>query len=92
MAACWKTRECEPDMRKDCMHAVTDYDMCPMRCFFATCDRPTHVLTSDPELVFDPTIDRDQAIKQSCIYCEFFLKNGPRVGATSSEEAEKGAE
>lgn len=75
---CWRVRNCEHDMQKICGHAVTDWDMCPLRCSFSYCDRDTHVQTSDPELVLDPTIDRDQAIKQVCIYCEFFLKNGPR--------------
>jgi len=81
MTVCWRTRECDPEIQKDCQHAVTDYDMCPSKCFFAACDRPTHEITSDPELVFDPDIDRSQALKQSCLYCEFFLKNGPRKAA-----------
>jgi len=28
--------------------------------------------------VFEPNIDRDQALKQTCIHCEFFLSNGPK--------------
>jgi len=52
--------------------------MCPTKCFFAACDRPTHELTTDPDLVFDPDIDRSQALKQSCLYCVFFLTNGPK--------------
>ena len=78
MTVCWRTRECDPEIQKECQHAVTDYDMCPSKCFFAACDRPTHEVTTDPELVLDPDIDRGQALKQSCLYCVFFLKNGPR--------------
>lgn len=78
MAACWETRQCEPDMQAICPHAVTERDMCPSTCSFATCDRPTNELTSDPALVFDPTVDRNAARKQSCLYCAYFLKNGPR--------------
>ena len=36
-------------------------------------------LTTDPALVLDATVDRNAAIKQECIYCAFFLRNGPRV-------------
>ena len=75
---CWRTRDCEQDMQKICGHAVTDYDMCPLRCSFSVCDRDTHQQTTDPDLIFDETVDRDQALKQTCVYCEFFLKNGPR--------------
>ena len=78
MTACWRTRECDPEIQKDCQHAVTDYDMCPTKCFFAECDRPTHEITTDPNLVFDETVDRSQALKQSCLYCVFFLTKGPK--------------
>lgn len=82
---CWRIRECEIDMNTMCMHAVTDYDMCPSRCMFAVCDRPTHVLTSDPSLVFSAEIDRDQALKQMCIYCEHFLTRGPKLQAKKNQ-------
>ncbi|MBK5210816.1 MAG: hypothetical protein JJE36_00585 [Coriobacteriia bacterium] len=78
MAVCWQTRECEPDIIGACPHAVTERDMCPSRCTFSICDRETHVMTTDPALVFDPTVDRNAARKQSCLYCEHFLKHGPR--------------
>lgn len=81
MAVCWRTRNCEADMRETCAHAVSDYDMCPTKCDFANCDRPTYELTIDPALIFDPTVDRDQALKQNCMYCKFFLTNGPRKEA-----------
>jgi hypothetical protein len=54
-------------------------DRCPSKCAFATCDRPTHALTSDPALVFSVEVDRGAAIKDVCTYCEFFIINGPRL-------------
>ncbi|MCL2745668.1 MAG: hypothetical protein FWE48_01055 [Coriobacteriia bacterium] len=75
---CWRTRNCAPQVQKYCQHAVTDYDMCPSICNFAFCYRPEHVHTADPAFVFEPNIDRSQALKQSCLYCEFFAKNGPK--------------
>jgi len=75
---CWRTRDCAPEVQEYCQHAVTDYDMCPQTCKFALCSRPEHKPTYDPMFVFEPNIDRDQALKQTCIHCEFFLSNGPK--------------
>jgi hypothetical protein len=83
---CWKTRPCSPEVQEACKHAVTDFDMCPSRCTFAFCQLESHVLTTDPALVFDHTVDRSAALKQTCLYCEFFLKNGPRKPAKAGEE------
>ena len=83
---CWRTRECAPDIQEVCRHAVTDYDMCPTKCNFAACQRATNKLTSDPALVFDPDVDRSQALKQSCLYCEYFLTHGPRKPAAAGAE------
>ena len=91
MAPCWRERNCEPDMREACMHAVTDFDMCPAKCFFSACDRPTYEFTTDPDLVFDPTVDRSQALKQGCIWCKFFLANGPRRSADTKPDFGKKA-
>jgi hypothetical protein len=52
--------------------------MCPATCKFAVCNRPEHVATYNPLYVFEPNIDRDQALKHRCFHCEFFLKNGPK--------------
>jgi hypothetical protein len=52
--------------------------MCPTKCNFAVCERSQHELTTDPALVFNPEVDRNQALKQSCLYCAFFLEKGPR--------------
>ena len=86
-SVCWRTRDCSPEVQRACMHAVTDYDMCPSRCNFAFCDRDTNKITTDAALIFDPTVDRSQALKQTCHYCEFFLKNAPRVKDTAPPSA-----
>lgn len=80
MAKCWEQRGCDEEMQAECPHANELADNCPTKCVFAnSCQRPTHEVSSDPELVFDPTVDRTGAVKDTCMYCEFFLKNGPRV-------------
>jgi len=77
-------------MQDTCGHAVSDWDMCPARCAYAQCDRSTYEFTSDPALVFDPTVDREQALKQNCLWCKFFLTNGPRrVEGEQSETREE---
>lgn len=80
MAKCWEMRGCDEEMQAECPHAVEFMDNCPTKCAFAACDRPSYALTTDPELIFSPDADRSQAIKDGCIYCEFFLTHGPRVG------------
>lgn len=77
-SACWRIRNCSPEVQEFCQHAVTDYDMCPATCKFAVCTRDEHKPTYDPLYVFEPNIDRAAALKHSCFHCEFFLKNGPK--------------
>lgn len=79
MAKCWETRGCDEEMQADCPHPTELNDRCPSKCAFARCDRESHVTTSDPDLVFSVTVDRDRAIKEECHYCAFFLANGPRL-------------
>jgi hypothetical protein len=79
MARCWEQRGCDDEMQRECPHAIEFMDNCPTKCAFAACDRPTFELTTDPELVFDPSADRTKAIKDGCMYCAFFLKHGPRI-------------
>jgi hypothetical protein len=76
--ACWSDRGCDDEMRAGCPHAIDPTEQCPAGCMFSTCDRPTHRVTSDPALVFDPTVDRSAAAKERCTRCAFFLSNGPR--------------
>jgi hypothetical protein len=78
MAKCWETRACDAEMQSRCPHDEPT-DKCPAKCAFAVCERPTHVLTWDPALIFEPTIDRRIAIKELCTYCEFFLTHGPKM-------------
>lgn len=79
MAKCWEERGCDAEMQAECPHSVEFKDNCPTKCVFANCDRPTHTLTIDPELVFSTEVDRSAAIKDGCIFCEFFLTKGPRL-------------
>lgn len=78
MAKCWETRGCDDEMMSRCPH-VNPTERCPSRCAFAQCDRPSHAPSSDPALIFDPTVDRDAAMKEQCTFCAFFLTNGPRI-------------
>lgn len=80
MARCWEQRGCDEEMQGECAHSVDFKDNCPTKCAFASCDRATYELTTDPALIFDPTVDRDAAIKDGCRFCGFFLANGPRLG------------
>jgi len=77
--ACWSERGCDDEMQERCPHAIDPAEQCPMACFYAKCDRETYSLTSDPGLVFDPTIDRSAAAREICTRCAFFLTNGPRL-------------
>ena len=61
--------------------------MCPARCAFSECVRPTHEKTFDPAVLFDPTVDRMKAIKENCTFCTFFLTHGPRVESAAEGEA-----
>jgi len=77
--ACWSERGCDQEMQDECPHPVEIGDWCPAKCAFAVCDRPSHKTTIDPDLIFSMEVDRSQAVKESCITCEFFLLNGPRL-------------
>lgn len=79
MAKCWEERGCDEEMQAECPHPYPFEDRCPSKCAFSGCDRPSHELTIDPELIFSATVDRDAAIKENCMFCAFFLKNGPRL-------------
>lgn len=80
MAKCWGQRGCDDEMQAECPHSAVIGDRCPSKCAFAACDRPTHEVTTDPELVFSATVDREATIKENCLYCAFFLRHGPRIG------------
>ncbi len=78
MPNCWEMRGCDEEMQANCAHHTTFHDRCPTKCAFAECDMPQRELTTDPALIFLPEVDRDQAIKETCLFCVFFLKKGPR--------------
>ncbi len=84
--ACWEQRGCDEEMQAECPHSAVFLDRCPAKCAFALCDRSTHEVTMDPELIFSPEVDREAAIKESCITCVFFLTNGPKVANTGGRE------
>lgn len=79
MPRCWETRGCDDEMQAECPHAVEFFDRCPPQCAFAACDRPTYKLTVDPALLFADDVDREAAIKDGCMFCEFFLTRGPKI-------------
>jgi hypothetical protein len=80
MAKCWEQRGCDEEMQAECPHSAVFKDRCPTKCAFAACDRAQHQLTTDPALIFSIEVDRETAIKDGCMHCEFFLKHGPRMG------------
>jgi hypothetical protein len=79
VADCWEQRGCDEAMQAECVHAEKPTDRCPARCNFAQCYRAAHVVTSDPALIFDGTVDRSAAIKEACSFCAYFLTKGPRL-------------
>ncbi len=87
MARCWETRDCgdEGDLLETCPHPNELHDPCPTKCAVARCDRSQRVVTADPALLFDPTVDRGVAIKEECLHCEFFLTKGPRIVSVPGE-------
>ena len=87
MPRCWELRDCEGegDLLETCAHPNEFHDNCPTKCAFARCLRPQREHTSDPELLFDPTVDRSVAIKDECFHCGFFLKQAPRMGGSEED-------
>lgn len=79
MAKCWEQRGCDEEMQAACPHPVEFKDNCPTKCAYAQCDRPSHEPALDPEVLFDPGVDRSQVIKDVCLHCVFFLEHGPRL-------------
>lgn len=80
MSKCWESRGCDEEMQSECLHHTDLHDRCPTKCVFAnTCLQSAHEVCIDAELLFDPSIDRSDVIKETCLHCAFFLKNGPRL-------------
>lgn len=78
---CWEIRGCDQEMEERCPHAVPgEFSPCPAGCRYAgDCDRPMHIFASDVALLLDASVDRSAAVKETCMSCEYFLKNGPRI-------------
>lgn len=79
MAKCWEQRGCDEEMQAECPHSAQIGDRCPTKCAFAACQRPTYDLVTDPELLWDVSVDRSHAIKEPCLFCRHYLTRGPRV-------------
>lgn len=78
MAHCWEMRGCDEEMQSRCPHNLAD-DPCPADCHFSQCDRPTHVITQNFDLLFRVDLDRNASNKDICNFCEFFLSHGPSL-------------
>ena len=76
--ACWEKRGCDEEMQATCPHNIPT-EPCPAECRYAVCTRPTHVVTTDFNLIFRTDLDRSASIKDVCRFCEFFLSNGPTL-------------
>lgn len=78
MAKCWETRGCDDEMQSRCPHNVPGAP-CPADCLNTMCDRPTHHTVDPLDALMNPDVDRSAAIKEVCLFCEFFLTNGPKI-------------
>lgn len=76
MAFCWEMRGCDEEMMGRCPHNIPG-EPCPAECNYSACFRSTHVVASDINMLLNPDLNYDAAIKEVCRVCEFFLTNGP---------------
>ncbi len=79
MAVCWERRGCDEEMQADCPHTIEPDEKCPARCAYGRCSSPDNAPLSDRLMALDPTVDRSAAQREQCLYCDFFLKRGPRI-------------
>lgn len=87
MAKCWEQRCNDEEHMSRCPHNLAN-DLCPAECWNADCFRPTHVVSTDYDLLLNPDLDFDSAVRECCHFCEFFLKNGPKKSELSDEVRE----
>ena len=73
---CWELRGCDDEMQSRCPHNIPG-EPSPPDCRFAPCERDTHVVCQDFNVLLNPERDYDAAVKEVCRFCEHFLKNGP---------------
>ncbi len=89
MAQCWELRGCDEEMMQRCPHNIPG-EPCPADCHFAACFRPTHVVTKDFNILLNPELDYDAAIKDICRFCEHFLTHGPSIQDRDPNTQRKG--
>lgn len=89
MAFCWEMRGCDDEMQSRCPHNAPK-EPCPAECHFAACSRPTHLVEKDLDLLLNPDLDYEAAVKQVCKFCTFFLTKGPRLIEGRPQEARQG--
>jgi hypothetical protein len=78
MAKCWETRGCDDEMQSRCPHNVEGMP-CPADCLSTHCQRPTHETVDAMDALMNPDVDRAAAVKEACLFCRFFLENGPKI-------------
>lgn len=86
MAHCWELRGCDEEMQSRCPHNLPGA-RCPGDCKFAVCDRPTHEVAWGLDMLANPEVDREVAVKEYCRTCKFFIAHGPVVGSPESNAA-----
>jgi len=77
MTHCWELRGCDEEMQSRCPHNIPT-EACPADCFYANCILPGHLVETDIDLLLNPELDYEAAVKQVCRFCNFFLTKGPQ--------------
>lgn len=90
MSHCWEMRGCDDEMQERCPHN-TPGEPCPADCYYAACHRPTHEVCDDFELLLNPDLGYDAAVKEVCHFCTFFLTHGPSIEECPRQEHKLGA-
>ena len=87
MTKCWEKRGCDEEMMSRCPHNAPG-EPCPADCHFAACQRATHVVATDFDLLLNPERVYEAAVKEICRFCEHFLKNGPDVSPDDAKRSQ----
>ncbi|MCL2137524.1 MAG: hypothetical protein FWH40_10210 [Coriobacteriia bacterium] len=76
---CWSLRGCDEELVSRCPHATSSTDgLCPAQCVYSRCSSQNHRQLYGLALL-DAAADRSAAVKELCWYCEYFVKNAPRL-------------
>ena len=91
MSFCWEKRGCDEDeeMKGRCPHNIPG-EPCPADCNYSACFRATHIVATDINMILNPDLNYDAAVKEVCRMCEFFLKNGPDASTIKDNPARQG--